>query len=180
MSMEWRDVPGYEGLYEVSDEGDVRSVRRSGASGGFMSPHNNKGYLRVGLRKNGEAQKKFFVHRLVAEAFLPPVPGKHFVNHKDGDKRNNKPDNLEWCTTSENQKHAYQIGLQKPKMDAIHKAAWTKNKKPIHQLTLDGKHIKTFNSIKEAAESLGMADASHITAVARRRRKQCGGFKWKY
>ena len=75
----------------------------------------NRGYLRVGLHKDNFSQYKF-IHILVAETFIPNIEHKPFVNHKDGNKQNNFAENLEWVTNSENMKHAYKLGLNKPRI----------------------------------------------------------------
>lgn len=108
----WKPVFNYEGLYEVNQYGDVRSLRRNNK---LMTKMVNKwGYVTVGLRKNHEYKTKT-VHRLVMQSFTNRL-GKSFqVNHLDGNKENNHLSNLEWCTTSENIKHAYRIGLKKGK-----------------------------------------------------------------
>lgn len=110
---EWRAVVGYEGLYEVSNLGRVRRVTDA-AKGGYMSgrivkslPHTH-GYLRVGLYKDRKCRSGY-IHRLVATAFIENPEGKREVNHKDGNKQNNRVENLEWMTTSENQQHAYDV-----------------------------------------------------------------------
>lgn len=102
-----KDIPGYKGLYAVSDDGSVFSCRR----GKYLSIHIKKGYETVSLYKNGSL-KTHLVHRLVAKTFLKPVSGKTDVNHKDGNKLNNYLWNLEWCNDSENQVHARKLGLQ--------------------------------------------------------------------
>ena len=110
-----KQIKDYEGLYSVDSSGNVYSEKK----GGQMRPFHKKGrdggksYLRITLRKNG-ATKKFFIHRLVAIAFVSNQDGKPYVNHIDGNVFNNNSDNLEWVTQSENQSHAYRIGLQKP------------------------------------------------------------------
>lgn len=93
----WRAVPGYEGLYEVSNKGNVRNVRRNT----LLRSSNNQGYKRVYLYKNG-IRKGFRVHRLVAQAFIPNPDNLPEVNHRDEDKLNNSVDNLEWCTAKYN------------------------------------------------------------------------------
>ena len=101
----WINVTGFE-RYQVSDLGNVRGSR------GMMKPRvNGRGYVMIGLRKNGEPQKMFLLHRLVAEHFIPNPYGYKYVNHIDGDKTNNDCNNLEWCTQSQNQLHAYEKGL---------------------------------------------------------------------
>lgn len=100
----WKPVLGYEGLYKVSSLGRVWSVKRDK----FLKIHLNAyGYPHVGLHIAG-AIRTWTVHRLVALAFLPPVDGKLHVNHKDFDKMNARPQNLEWCTSGENSRHAAQ------------------------------------------------------------------------
>ena len=96
---EWRDVVGYEGLYEVSDEGDVKSKR-----GLRKQNYSHKGYL----CKEGVA-KYYFVHRLVAEAFVDNVDNKPYVNHIDEVKDNNNISNLEWCTSAENKQYSSKL-----------------------------------------------------------------------
>lgn len=111
----WKSIKGYEGYYEVSNKGNVRSVQRirieNNCHGGrtyrrdqgkLLRPTNNGyGYLVIGLRKNGK-RKNHYVHRLVAEAFCENPNGKTVVNHIDRNKRNNDSKNLEWVTTKEN------------------------------------------------------------------------------
>ena len=89
---EWKNIIGYEGLYEVSDKGNVRNVRRNT----LLRFSNNQGYIQVYLYKNG-IRNGFKVHRLVAQAFIPNPDNLPQVNHKDEDKTNNNVDNLEWC-----------------------------------------------------------------------------------
>ena len=120
----WRAIAGFEGYYEVSNFGDVRSVDRTvpreGTRGDMLrkgqvrKPHvTPKGYLRVQLTQGGEP-RSFQVHRLVAEAFIPNPENKPEVNHRNGNKRDNYLGNLEWATSSENMTHAYALGLKKP------------------------------------------------------------------
>lgn len=106
-----KPIEGFNEKCFVSDDGKVYSIRRQGHKGGFVKQRmNNSGYLRVALSKNGKS-KAYFVHRLVAQAFIPNPENKQFVNHKDGDKTNNRMSNLEWCTKSENMQHAVKTGL---------------------------------------------------------------------
>lgn len=124
MNEEWKPVPNFEGLYEVSNLGRVRSVERKVRSNQrnnhffavkqrFLLPDISAAYYRVTLSKDGKT-KRFSVHRLVCEAFLENPENKPFVNHKDGDKLNNTLSNLEWVTQSENCIHALETGLAKP------------------------------------------------------------------
>lgn len=100
-----KDVKGYEHLYQINDNGVVFRNNKQ------LKPYeNNNGYLYATLCKNGKP-KHIYVHRLVAEAFLPLIDGKNHINHIDGNKKNNNVNNLEWCNRSENMKHAYRLGL---------------------------------------------------------------------
>lgn len=113
---EWRAAPGFEGRYEVSNEGDVRSLIRSTATArvGVM---NNSGYLTVKLNPApGAKQATCLVHRLVAAAFLGDGGGLQ-VNHKDGVKTNNAVCNLEWVTPLENVRHSISSGLSRPRLN---------------------------------------------------------------
>lgn len=117
--MNWKDIVGYEGYYQVSDTGEVRSLimwdgahycRRKEPF--LLSKANSStGYYNVGLCKNNKRSCRK-VHRLVAEAFIPNEEGKPQVNHKDGNKRNNNVENLEWVTSRENLVHALDTGLR--------------------------------------------------------------------
>jgi len=108
---EWRDVLGYEGLYKVSNLGRVKSFFKGIEK--FRKPVLARpGYFSVVLYKNNIPQSAR-IHVLVAQAFIPNPENKAYVNHIDGNKLNNRADNLEWVTPSENLRHAYDTGLQK-------------------------------------------------------------------
>lgn len=102
----WKDIPNYEGLYQVSNFGNVRNKYKK------ISQFNNKGYLCVSLYKNNK-KSNLRVHRLVAQAFIENKNNKKEVNHIDGNKHNNCVCNLEWVTSKENKEHAVEIGLNK-------------------------------------------------------------------
>lgn len=113
----WKDINGYEGLYQVSDDGRVKSAYRSGYDGRVVNERILKpcpvgsGYLTVCLRKDGKTRRKY-IHRLVGECFVDNPYGLPVINHVDGDKRNNNYQNLEWVTYSRNNQHAYDVGLK--------------------------------------------------------------------
>lgn len=113
-----REIENYEGLYTVSDMGNVYSYRR-GKKYKMVGQLNHRGYHVVGLTKNKQA-RGFMVHRLVASAFIPSVDGKDYVNHKDFSKLNNCVDNLEWMTHRENLEHSWEHKRQKPKYGSNH------------------------------------------------------------
>lgn len=107
---EWKAVPNYEGLYSVSSKGRILNTKTNR----IINGRDHGGYRRVALYKN-KMPKDYFVHRLVARAFIPNPNGCPQINHKDGIKDNNSISNLEWVTNGENQKHSYSIGTHKPK-----------------------------------------------------------------
>lgn len=112
MTENWLPIPGYEGRYCVSDQGNVMSMNfmRTGLPG-IMKFGVCRGYLSVELQ-TGPVKKRFSVHKLVMLAFVGPRPDGLTINHKDGNKANNAPTNLEYVTPSENSKHSFRIGLQ--------------------------------------------------------------------
>ena len=116
--IKWIPIEGYEGRYLVSNTGSVKSLvsthngRTPKRNEHILKQYESNGYLRVGLTKQFEKPRYHFVHRLVLSSFKDK--SNLFVNHIDGNKSNNNLENLEWVTRSENQKHAYKIGLQKP------------------------------------------------------------------
>ncbi len=125
--------------YSINKDGSIYS----NYSQKFLKPYiSNHGYYVVDMNK-----KNFRVHRLVAEKFIPNPENKPFVNHINGIKTDNRVENLEWCTASENTKHAYSIGLMKPKNGSING-----NSKKL----IDTKTNKIFDTVNEAAEYLNM------------------------
>ncbi len=158
-------IDNYE--YSIYKDGKIKNNK----TGRVLKPYlTNNGYQQVTLC-NETGKKKFYIHRLVAQAFIPNF-GNLEVNHKDGIKTNNSVDNLEWVTRSENNKHAYRIGLKR----ANKPYGNTYNSQVIHQI-LDGVIIKVWESATKAAESLGVS-TSAILSAEKRGGKSCG-FNWK-
>ncbi|MBO9671960.1 MAG: NUMOD4 motif-containing HNH endonuclease [Sphingobacteriaceae bacterium] len=154
----WKDVLGYEGLYQVSDQGNVKSLDRTLPHGITKKFYPSKilkaepcgsGYLTVCLYIKG-IQKRHMIHRLAAKAFIPNPEEKRCVNHKDGIKTNNSIENLEWATHSENNYHAFENGLKKPSEKQRHSII-SRNSK----LVLDTISGVFFDSCKDAATALG-------------------------
>lgn len=173
----WKDIKGFEGLYQISSFGRLRHYsKRFGWN--ILKNTNKKGcYLSVVLR-GLDKDKSAKIHRLVANAFIPNPDNKPQVNHIDGNKQNNFVSNLEWATPKENFEHAKKSKL------------WVYNKpykeKKVSQFDLKNKYIKTYNSAKEASIETGIC-ARNILQVANKTpyndngktRKQAGGYIWK-
>lgn len=175
---EWVDIRGYEGYYQVSNMGGVRSldVKRWNGCGWFIkrgrvlkSRLTKHGYCRVQL--NG---KDKYVHRLVAEHFIDNPNNKPEVDHIDGDKSNNCVDNLRWVTGKENMNNP----LTREKLDTYAKkrVGVTINNKKVNQI-LDGVVINTFNSITEASEFIGI-DNSTLGKIIKHKIKNNTGYEW--
>lgn len=176
---EWRDIKDFEGLYQVSNYGRVKSYKRNGNFSTLIrKPRINKqGYLYLNLHKNN-TYKTCKIHRLVCETFIDCIEHKSWVNHKDGNKLNNMVDNLEWCTPSENATHAYNNNLRKV-WNKGKKYADTKLNKKVNQYDLKGNFIKCWDCIKEASDYYGVCSSS-IIRVCQGTKKRCKGFVWRY
>lgn len=141
----WKAIPEYEGIYEVSNYGQVRSLDRVDNKGRkqkgqlLKACYCDTGYARVNLSKNGKFAC-YLVHRLVAQAFLMVCNGKTEVNHIDGNKHNNRSDNLEWCSRSENCKHSYSSGqvIRKLTMDNV---SYIRKKYKAHSKRFSGRAL---------------------------------------
>ncbi|WP_339165415.1 NUMOD4 domain-containing protein [Siminovitchia sp. FSL W7-1587] len=166
----WKPVKGYEGEYEVSDLGNVRSIKFGKVI--TLKTFDSKGYKKVSLYLNGK-MKHHHVHRLVAEAFIDNPLNKEYVNHKDGVKGNNVLGNLEWVTPSENSIHAYKNGLAKvPVSQNAGKRVLQIDKKT-------GEILQEFPSVYSAGRETGI-DRMGIKRVCRGVRKTAGGYIWRH
>lgn len=166
MTEVWLDIQDYEGFYQVSNLGRVKSLPRNGTTKNerILKSNNVGGYYQVCLQKKGiKSYKK--VHRLVAETFIENPLNKKEVNHIDGNKHNNNLINLEWCSTSENQLHScYKLG---------------NNIKAVQQFSKDNKLIKSWSSIARAGRCLKIPN-QNICDCCLGNRKTAGGYVWKY
>ena len=180
---EWRAIAEYDGLYEVSDWGRVKSVRR-------VVPHStsvtktipekikniqkdSQGYCLVSLWKDGKEGKRL-VHRLVAKAFIPNPENLPEVNHRYGIKEDNRPSELNWSTASDNQKHSYEV-LKRKGASTGKFGADNAHSIKVKCLNFD----ITFPSVKEAAKVLGVC-ASAISVVCTGKRVHTEGLNFKY
>ena len=140
----WRDIVGYEGVYQVSDKGDVHSVKRRDVMGRecggrtLKSLRNKNGYLHVHLYKNGIMKSKW-IHRLVAEVFIPNPEKFLEVNHRDEVKDNNELSNLEWCDSRYNKNYGTSI-----------KISCQKRCKKVKAVNVESGEVLKFSSVKEA------------------------------
>lgn len=166
----WKDIEGYEGLYQVSNMGRVKSVRKNIILKNSIA---RNGYKRVHLYKNKKG-KHFQIHRLVANAFIPNPDNLPQVNHKDENKLNNCADNLEWCTPEYNYNYGT-INIRKSQ-----KQLNDKNKsKILLQYTKDGCFIKEWKSTMDVQRNLGFAN-SNISKCCRGKYAYAYGYLWKY
>lgn len=169
----WKDITGYEGLYQVSNYGRIKSLKRKKWNGNgyhiiegkILKPTiNNAGYYVVNLSKNGK-KELVLVHRIVASEFLENENNLPVINHKDGNKLNNHVDNLEWTTYQHNNIHAITAGLNKVK-------------KPVKAIHIETGKEYIFESAREAWRVLRI-NYKDISNCIKGRQKTAGGYRWK-
>ncbi len=185
------DIPGYEGRYAISRDGQIFSYPNGVHRRGKILKYAlcSYGYPQVTLVDSLGKARHIRTHRLLAKTYLTnPDPENYIeVNHINGIKTDNSLDNLEWCTPSQNMKHAYALGLNytSEEMRARLRISWVKvsklgrlaRMKPIIQLSLDGQFIQEFESAYEAERVLKIHNSA-IIGVIKGRRRSAGGFKW--
>lgn len=188
----WKDVKGFEDYYQVSNTGRVRSkdrqVKRGNGRGicflksKILKPQlNNKGYLRIEFKVDGTATR-YFIHRLVAETFVPIKGGNDIVNHLDSNPLNNRADNLEWTTYKGNIHHA----IKKGRFDKSFALTLDKFKadRESKQTPVIGTHIKTgkkvyFPTLHEAGRRFN-GDVASICNCCQGKRMTAQGYRWEY
>ena len=171
----WKSISGYEGLYQVSNFGRIKSL--VGNHKIRKTRIDNSGYKRVTLWCK-QKYKNLYIHRLVALSFLPLIEGKNFVNHKDGNKLNNHVDNLEWMTYSENHTHAYRE-LHRPSHMAGKTGVLHPGAKQVKKTCINTGITTYFTTLREAAKS-GDFNEGHISACCHNNRKSHKGFYWSF
>ena len=174
MKEEWKDIKNYEGLYQVSNWGRVKSlITDKNRRKRILKQHNRgNGYLFVVLTNNEHQSKNISVHRLVAETFLPNPENLPEVNHIDENKENNRVDNLEWCD------HTYNINYGNRTKKASESKLNGKQSKPVLQFTLTGDLIREWESTMECGRN-GFNQGA-VAACCRGKLLQYKGFLWMY
>lgn len=151
----WRDIKGYEGLYQVSNMGNVKSLRKNH----LLTPNNTgNGYFQVTLSANGK-KTNHLIHRLVGSVFLPNPYNLPCINHKNCDRSDNRCENLEWCDYQYNTNYSVS--------------------KPILQYTKDGEFVRKWKSIISVEKNTNYNNA-HISKCCKGVRKTAYGYVWKY
>lgn len=200
-SEEWKAVKGYEGIYEISSTGLLRTLK----TGHIKSPSlGNNGYYYFNISK-GNKQKRVTLHRLLANAFIPNPENKPCIDHINTIKTDNRLENLRWCSCKENCNNPLSITHsseshkgQTKTPESIEKWKQSRNKwkrtrsyesfisrlvqtrsKPIIQIGKDGEEIQVFPSVREAARNIGKRP-SNIFGVLSGKQKTAGGYRWKY
>ena len=165
----WKDIEGYEGLYQVSNMGRVKSLgnNKTRKEKILKSSKNNRGYLCVNLYKDGLV-KNYLIHRLVASAFIDNPNNLPQVNHKDENPKNNYGDNLEYCDSKYNMNYG-------TRTERVAKAKSI----PILQFTLDGEFIRKWDSIADVEKELGFNHSS-INMCCKGKYKNAYGYRWSY
>lgn len=184
----WKDIKGYEGYYQISNKGRVKSLPRlRNAKNKFISRErilknqdNSKGYLRVELKANNKKQK-FFVHRLVAEHFLDKPKGCNIVNHLDCNPHNNNVENLEWTTFKGNSRYMKEQGRDRRTPIWIERLTKTQRKvngKKVIGISINGNMVLRYDAVNEVKK-----DGFHPSCVSEccnNLRQTHKGFLWRF
>lgn len=196
----WKDVAGYEGLYQISNLGRVKGLKRNK----ILALKDNQGYLKIGLRKPKDKQRFFSVHRLVAIAFIPNPNNYPQINHKDECKTNNCVSNLEWCTAKYNcnygthtlrvvqntdyskvnykARHEHTNYAERYKhTDYTHIRECTKRRfsHRVIQYTLNDEVVREWDSLRDLEKAL-KCDRKQVVKCCKGIRENFRGYKWKY
>lgn len=164
----WKNIKNYEGLYQISNYGNIKNFKNNKIISGY---YDKDGYKRICLyKKENNKEKRYypFIHRLVAQAFIPNPNNYPIINHKNEIKDDNIVSNLEWCTIKYNNNYGNR-----------NKKIREKRIKKVAQYSLDMKLIKKYNSITEASKEAN-ASTSQISKCCKGKFKTAKGYKWKY
>jgi hypothetical protein len=178
----WKPIKGYEGIYEVSSLGRFKSLERDVASTFYGRPRtlhlkekilkqqqNHRGYMTIRIG-TGANKVSLYMHRVVAEAFIPNPHNLPAINHKNEQPNDNRVENLEWCDHAYNNaygNHGYKIAQARGY--------------PVRQMTKDGQTVAEYYSANEAARRTGISvDGIYRCCLKRKRYKTAGGYRWEY
>ena len=165
----WKDIRGYESLYQVSDQGHIKRLYKTKGERLLVPVIDKDGYCKVTLSKGGTTQNRR-IHRLVAEAFIENPNNLPVINHKDERKQNNTADNLEWCSVQYNTCYGSAMDRKKEKLG-----------KTILQFTLSGEFVRSWQSAVEIKNELGFATRNiRSCCLNYQHRKSAYGYVWRY
>ena len=175
----WKDIPGYEKLYQVSNIGRIKMLERNIVDSWgrkvhkkehILKPRTGNRYYMIALYKNRK-REDLLIHRIVAETFIPNPENKPFINHKDENCFNNSVENLMWCTQKENMNW----GTINERMSKN-----SKSKRKVNQYDMDGNYIKTWDCMTDFFKSKNMPFKTGIIECCKGNIKSSMGYKWKY
>lgn len=174
----WKEIPGLEGKYSASNKGRIKTH-----IGIYMAKDRPlklssapSGHLVVRIRYN-DCTKTESVHRLIARSFIPNPENKEFINHKNGIPYDNRIENLEWATPSENSKHSF-THLNRKGSQIGRTGGLSPHRRAVIQSTISGEIINRYDTVKQAADSIGLSSAAIIMACKKHRAS--GGYAWAY
>lgn len=181
----WKDIDGYEGLYQISNLGNVKSLtnRSNHKEERILKLNTNSKYYLVNLCKNTK-RKTLLIHRLVAKAFIDNPNNLPQINHINGNKLDNRAVNLEWCTCRANIIHSIKNGLKVTKKGKENPMYGRKNENAnrsvkVSKYDMNDNYIETYSSIREAGIKNNISEFT-ISNVCNGRGKSAGGYKWRY
>ena len=189
----WKDVVGYEGLYQVSNQGRLLRCERVASNNHLLPPKikdlqkkRKTGYMGSSIVDKSGKSHNVLIHRLVAVAFIPNHNKLPQVDHIDGNKENNCVDNLLWCTAKENVNYPISIATRSKSLkiaqnnpQTISKKIKSSHKKKVNQFSLSGEFIKTYESLRDIQRTLGF-NITNVTACAHGRKRSAYGYIWKF